>query len=65
MNTEQLAIHLRRKHGIEDGVTYDPDIHADVPALCFGAPVEDNSMGGSGQHLRPELDLGFIDTGAA
>lgn len=57
MTPEELAQRLRRDHGIPEGTIYDPHLHEDVPALCFGPLPEDNGMGGEGQHLRPELDL--------
>lgn len=60
MTDEKLQAHLRKVHGITEGTTYDPDIHFDVPAICFGPSIESNSMGGDGQHLRPEHDLGEV-----
>jgi len=61
MNSEQLTNYYRRVHGIEEGTTYDPDVHFDVPAMCFGPVEVDITASDGGQHLRPEQDLGFLN----
>ena len=58
MNSERLTAHYQRLHGIEEGTVYDPYVHDDVPAMAFGTLESENE----GQHLRPELDLGFLKT---
>ena len=51
MNDYQVKMHLRKAHGLEDGETYDPDLHEDIPALAFGSLVAEPTM------VRPsELD---------
>ena len=65
MSPSELQAHLRKVHGIADGVTYDPALHEEVPLLCFGRIPGSNSMAGPGQHLRPEQDLLDILKGQA
>lgn len=57
MNTDQVISHLRKAHGIEPGTVYDPDLHAEVPALCFGTVPPSNRLIGDGAPLNPEKDL--------
>ena len=54
--TSKLVAHLQRSHGIEPGTIFDPGLHQEVPALCFGPLPEPNRLVSEGQHMRPDPD---------
>lgn len=57
MTDQEVAAHLRKVHGITEETTYDPDLHASVPAMCFGPIPASNRVIGNGASLDPEIDL--------
>lgn len=55
--TPEIRAHLRRAHGIEEGAVFDPYLHAEVPAACFGPlPLSEDDQGGPSP-LNPTKDL--------
>lgn len=36
MTLEEVQNHHRKIHGITADTTYDPEVHEETPAICFG-----------------------------